>query len=108
MIFFLGISLPQVASESAPADFDWKDFAETLKQCQWVIKSWKAMGKTTSLDPIQPHDCCYQKGSEIHESGIPGVFCNSENVVTEINWKNQGLKGSVPIEMGNLNHLKVL
>jgi hypothetical protein len=70
------------------------------------------MGKTTpSVDPTSSTACCYYLGSTTQTSGIPGVNCTTMGTmttVTEINWGNRSLTGSLPSEIGNLVNLKNL
>lgn len=43
-----------------------------------------------------------------HECQWPGVMCNEERHVTEINWARQQLPGTIPPELGLLTHLSKL
>jgi hypothetical protein len=67
--------------------------AET--DCNWlVIIYYKMGGDVNSV----PQDCCE----------IDGVECSDEGDVTAIDWNHQGLKGSLPQELGNLVYLEWL
>ena len=56
-------------------------------------------GITTSVNSTDAKACC---------SGVPGVTCTSTGIVTGIKWKSQGLKGSIPAELGKLTNLQRL
>ena len=95
--FFLGIS--QV--DAAKSD------------CSYVIESWKKMGKTTNVNSISSTACCktlvYSNGSIITKSsGIPGVYCTSTGIVTDIHWMSKNLKGPIPLTIPDLQNLRVL
>jgi hypothetical protein len=78
LIFFLGISLPQVASESVPMD---------SSQCDSVTKIWRSLGGDAD------RFCCY--GGSLPE--IPGITCIEDHSngsyhvqrVTKIDWSDK-------------------
>jgi hypothetical protein len=85
----------------------------TSPECCWVVESWKKMGKITSASSTNATACCNtllsSNGSKITQTyGTPGVTCTSIGNVTEINWHNQGLRGSIPPELGSLLNLRSL
>jgi hypothetical protein len=82
-----------------------KTIVQHSPECSSVVESWKKMGKTTSVSATSATACCYYVGSTTQTSGIPGVRCNSIGIVTEINWGSQGLRYSIPLELGNLPKL---
>ena len=75
------------------------DTNQPKHDCYYVIESWKKMGKTTNVKSTSATDCC---------SKIPGVTCTSTGIVTGINWMSQGLKKSIPAELGKLTNLQSL
>jgi hypothetical protein len=82
----------------------------TSPHCCWVKRSWQLMGRTTSVSPTKSTACCYYLVSStgtatIQNSGIPGVACNSNGIVTQIMWHDQGLIYSIPTELENLRNL---
>jgi len=64
-----------------------------LDDCSTVITIYRQMGGYVS-DP----DCCK----------IPGVTCDESKNVISLGWKQHGLSGSIPQEIGNLINLEVL
>jgi hypothetical protein len=79
--------------------------ASTTAECFSVVESWKKMGKTTSVSSTSATACCYFLGSTTQTSGIPGVYCTSDGIVTEIKWYAQSLQGQIPPELSNLVNL---
>ncbi len=79
--------------------------ASTTAECFWVVESWKKMGKTTSVSSTSATACCYYLGSTTQTSGIQGVYCTSDGIVTEIRWYGQSLQGQIPAELSNLVNL---
>ena len=77
----------------------------TSPGCCWVKRSWQLMGKTTSVSSTSATGCCYYLGSTTQTSGIPGIYCTSDGIVTEIRWNGQSLQGSIPAELSNLVNL---
>ena len=77
-------------------------------ECCWVVESWKKMGKTTLVSATSATACCNYLGSTTQTSGIPGVWCTSSGIVTEIGWYGQSLRNSIPTELSNLANLKHL
>lgn len=64
------------------------------RDCYLVAAIYRAMGgKTYDL-----YACCR----------IPGAICDSYNNVVEIRWKDHDLKGLIPLEIGELRHLRFL
>jgi hypothetical protein len=79
-------------------------------QCCWVIRSWELMGRFTSVSSTSATACCnklvFPTGTSTDQpSGIPGVTCTSSGNVTQINWIDKSLNGSIPPELGNLDNL---
>jgi hypothetical protein len=72
-------------------------------ECCWIIRSWQKMGKITSASSTDATACCYYL-----TSGIPGIKCNSDGIVTEIRWYAQSLQGQIPAELSNLVNLQRL
>ena len=84
-------------------------------QCCWVVLSWKAMGRTTTVDTYHPTACCRKLGSTTQPSGIPGVICSPPNAdagtgmrVTQLYWRDQSLTGKIPAFLNNLKYLQEL
>ena len=78
----------------------------TSPECCWVVESWKKMGGTTSVDHTSATACCSNiDGNDQTPSGIPGVTCTSDGIVTEITWRGQSLRNSIPTELSNLTNL---
>ena len=69
----------------------------TSPDCCWVIRSWQWMEKSTNVSPNSSTACC----------SMEGVDC-SGHFVTKIDWKDKGLVGSIPREIGNLKNLREL
>jgi hypothetical protein len=116
-----GIMAMTLASFIPPADAKRKaatttaatTTAATTAECFWVVESWKKMGRTTSVDPTNATACCnYVVSSNgtttTQNSGIPGVTCTSDGIVTKINWWDLGLVHSIPAELGSLKSLTYL
>jgi hypothetical protein len=85
----------------------------TSPGCCWVKRSWELMGKNTSVSSTSATACCYSLGSTTGKtitqtSGIPGVNCTSTGIVTQITWKVQSLRYSIPTELSNLVNLTTL
>ena len=80
----------------------------TSPQCCWVKRSWELMGKTTSVSSTSATACCYYVGSTTQTSGIPGIYCTSDGIVTEIEWYGQSLRNSIPSSIGKLVNLQSL
>jgi len=94
----------------SPADAQIATCTSTSPQCCWVIRIWQLMGKTTAVSPISSTDCCSSVVSStgtttIQNNGIPGVTCTSTGMVTKIDWKSNGLTGTVPPYFGKLVNL---
>jgi hypothetical protein len=85
----------------------------TSPQCCWVKRSWQLMGRTTSVSSTSATACCRTLVSSTgttttQTTGITGVKCTSTGTVTELNWYNQSLQGSIPTEISNLKNLQWL
>jgi hypothetical protein len=113
LLFFLGISLPQVASESEPVTIDYT-------QCKSAIKIWESIGGWVKHRLVD-HCCSIENRDGELVSGLPGVECHYEFTsgktaviwVTKIDWSYKpgskyltgNLTGKLPSEIGNLVNL---
>jgi hypothetical protein len=84
--------------------------SSTSPQCCWVKRSWELMGKTTSVSSTSATAYCNYVVSSTgttttQSSGIPGVYCTSTGIVTEIRWGSQSLRNSIPSSLANLRSL---
>ena len=77
-------------------------------QCCWVKRSWELMGQTTSVSSTSSTACCYYLGSTTQTSGIPGIYCSSDGIVTKIHWGLKSLRYSIPTELSNLKNLQMM
>ena len=82
-------------------------------ECCWAISSWQKMGRITSASSTNATACCNTLVSTTgttttQNSGIPGVKCTSNGIVTEINWWRQSLQGQIPPELWNFTNLQHL
>ena len=64
-----------------------------MSDCDTVMIIYYQMGQW-SPEP----DCCK----------IPGVICDNQKKVIELQWEEHGLTGPIPKEVGNLVNLHVL
>jgi hypothetical protein len=78
-------------------------------QCCSVVKIWKALGKTTTVNPNQAKGCCTKLGTTFtRTSDIPRVHCNTDGEVLRIDWSDRGLKGNISADIGDLVDLQSL
>jgi hypothetical protein len=76
--------------------------------CAIVVDLWTHWGKTTTVDRNSPTACCFRLGETYQPTGIEGVTCLSDGIVTQINWYSKSLSGSIPDSIGNLKNLERL
>jgi hypothetical protein len=76
--------------------------------CATVIDLWTHWGQTTTVDRNSPTACCFRLGNARQPTGIEGVTCLSDGIVTQINWYSRSLSGSIPDYIGNLKNLEWL
>ena len=70
--------------------------SQTTADCTWVVNSWIAMGKMTSVSNTSATACC----------SMTGVICDTDGkTVLELQWSAQGLSKSIPPQIGNLTKL---
>jgi hypothetical protein len=78
--------------------------------CATVIDLWTHWGQTTTVDRNNATACCspvlVKEGQQ--RTGIPGVLCASDGIVTTIYWGRSNLRGSIPDWIENLKNLKHL
>ena len=73
--------------------------AQTTSDCTWVVNSWIAMGKTTTVSSTNATACC----------SMANVTCASDGkTVQQLQWNSQGLSGSIPKDIGKLGNLTIL
>jgi hypothetical protein len=73
--------------------------------CAIVIDLWKHWGQNTTVDRNNRTGCCLLVGSK---QPIPAVICTPDGKVTDINWQDKGLNGSIPESITNLKNLESL
>jgi len=67
--------------------------------CCWTVRSWRLMGKETTVDASNRNGCCL----------MTGVSCSgTQSSVTRISWSNQNLTGSIPEDITNIKSLQKL
>jgi hypothetical protein len=62
--------------------------------CDWLVIIYYKMGG--NINSV-PQDCCRMHGVECNDGHVTGIY-----------WEDQGLKGSIPKELGNLVNLRWL
>ena len=70
----------------------------TSADCLVVIRICNLVENHTSPSIAGSNSCC----------SIAGVTCSSGSTVIKIDWKNKGLAGPIPSEIGNLQKLTTL
>jgi hypothetical protein len=76
--------------------------------CAIVVDLWTNWGKNTTVDRNSPTACCFRLGETKQLTGIEGVTCLSDGIVTQIDWYSKSLSGSIPDSIGNLKNLEYL
>jgi hypothetical protein len=99
---------PDLAPADPPAEPQVVSCTSSSPQCCSVKRIWEFMGKDAGVDSSNSTSCCHTLGSLTQSWGIPGVTCNSNGIVTSINWEDKGLSNSIPAEIGYLVNLEKL
>lgn len=78
---------------------------QTPKAEQRIFQRYAMVVLDVALHAPSPR---FWSSRNLHECRWPGVTCNEERHITEINWAREELTGTIPPELGLLTHLSSL